>query len=258
MMMRAQALLQTQSASRPTSEIRAALEPNLCRCGTHMRILRAVRRAAQADGHRRCSRRRERSSPMNAATSISLAAAVLAGGGALIVSFSLPGALRAAASRARRRRPAAGACRAACAIRPCSMPGSGSTPKAASPSSPARPSSGRASRPRFIQIAAEELDVAPRAHPAGHRGHRADRRTRAIPPAAIRWRTAAPPSAMPPRRCATLLIAEAATRLRSAGRAAARTRAAPSIARRRHAALSYGELVTGPICCMCRRSRSRS
>jgi aerobic-type carbon monoxide dehydrogenase small subunit (CoxS/CutS family) len=27
------------------SQIRGALEGNLCRCGTHMRILRAVRRA---------------------------------------------------------------------------------------------------------------------------------------------------------------------------------------------------------------------
>src|SRR4030088_3290491 len=45
MMMRAQALLQQNS--KPTDEqIRAELEPNLCRCGTHMRILRAVHRAA--------------------------------------------------------------------------------------------------------------------------------------------------------------------------------------------------------------------
>jgi nicotinate dehydrogenase subunit A len=45
MMMRAQALLQDNS--RPSdAQIRAALEPNLCRCGTHMRILRAVHRAA--------------------------------------------------------------------------------------------------------------------------------------------------------------------------------------------------------------------
>jgi len=45
MMMRAQALLQRNS--RPTDEqIRAELEPHLCRCGTHMRILRAVHRAA--------------------------------------------------------------------------------------------------------------------------------------------------------------------------------------------------------------------
>jgi nicotinate dehydrogenase subunit A len=44
MMMRAQALLQRNS--KPTDEeIRAELQPNLCRCGTHMRILRAVRRA---------------------------------------------------------------------------------------------------------------------------------------------------------------------------------------------------------------------
>jgi nicotinate dehydrogenase subunit A len=45
-MMRAQALLQRNS--KPTdTEIRAELELNLCRCGTHMRILRAVRRASQ-------------------------------------------------------------------------------------------------------------------------------------------------------------------------------------------------------------------
>jgi nicotinate dehydrogenase subunit A len=45
MMMRAQALLQRNS--KPTDEqIRAELAPNLCRCGTHMRILRAVHRAA--------------------------------------------------------------------------------------------------------------------------------------------------------------------------------------------------------------------
>ncbi|MEA2940340.1 MAG: nicotinate dehydrogenase subunit [Bradyrhizobium sp.] len=45
MMMRAQALLQKNS--KPTDQqIRAELEPNLCRCGTHMRILRAVHRAA--------------------------------------------------------------------------------------------------------------------------------------------------------------------------------------------------------------------
>src|SRR6201991_3270313 len=45
MIMRAQALLQRNS--KPTdAEIRAELGLNLCRCGTHMRILRAVRRAA--------------------------------------------------------------------------------------------------------------------------------------------------------------------------------------------------------------------
>ena len=44
MMMRAQALLQANpSAGDP--EIRQALEFNLCRCGTHMRILRAIHRA---------------------------------------------------------------------------------------------------------------------------------------------------------------------------------------------------------------------
>jgi len=45
-MMRAQSLLQRNS--KPTdAEIRSELGLNLCRCGTHMRILRAVRRASQ-------------------------------------------------------------------------------------------------------------------------------------------------------------------------------------------------------------------
>ena len=46
MMMRAQALLQRNS--KPTDEeVRAELAPHLCRCGTHMRILRAVQRATR-------------------------------------------------------------------------------------------------------------------------------------------------------------------------------------------------------------------
>src|SRR5215471_6245064 len=46
MMMRAQALLQRNSKA-TEAEIRAELGLNLCRCGTHMRILRAVHRAAK-------------------------------------------------------------------------------------------------------------------------------------------------------------------------------------------------------------------
>ena len=47
MMMRAQALLERKSS--PTdAEIRQHMAINLCRCGTHMRILRAVRRAADS------------------------------------------------------------------------------------------------------------------------------------------------------------------------------------------------------------------
>jgi nicotinate dehydrogenase subunit A len=47
MIMRAQALLQREPS--PSDEqIRAQMQPNLCRCGTHMRIVRAVRRAAEA------------------------------------------------------------------------------------------------------------------------------------------------------------------------------------------------------------------
>jgi nicotinate dehydrogenase subunit A len=49
MMMRAQALLEKESRA-SADEIREALEPNLCRCGTHMRILRAVARAQELMG----------------------------------------------------------------------------------------------------------------------------------------------------------------------------------------------------------------
>ena len=46
MMMRAQALLQRNPTAND-EQIRAELAPHLCRCGTHMRILRAVHRARQ-------------------------------------------------------------------------------------------------------------------------------------------------------------------------------------------------------------------
>ena len=47
MIVRAQSLLQKNTAP-SDDEIRSHMQPNLCRCGTHMRILRAVRRAADA------------------------------------------------------------------------------------------------------------------------------------------------------------------------------------------------------------------
>ena len=46
MMMRAQALLE-KNAAPSDAQIREAMAPNLCRCGTQMRILRAVQRAAK-------------------------------------------------------------------------------------------------------------------------------------------------------------------------------------------------------------------
>ncbi|CAN7736344.1 (2Fe-2S)-binding protein [Caballeronia sp. LjRoot29] len=46
MVMRAQALLD-RVPSPTDEEIRAHMEPNLCRCGTHMRILAAIRQAGQ-------------------------------------------------------------------------------------------------------------------------------------------------------------------------------------------------------------------
>ena len=46
MVMRAQALLD-RVPSPTDAQIRAHMEPNLCRCGTHMRILAAIRQAGQ-------------------------------------------------------------------------------------------------------------------------------------------------------------------------------------------------------------------
>jgi nicotinate dehydrogenase subunit A len=46
MIMRAQALLE-RNPSPTDEEIRTHMSPGLCRCGTHMRILRAVRRASK-------------------------------------------------------------------------------------------------------------------------------------------------------------------------------------------------------------------
>jgi nicotinate dehydrogenase subunit A len=46
LIMRAQALLERNPAP-SEAEIRAHMEPNLCRCGTQMRILRAIRRASE-------------------------------------------------------------------------------------------------------------------------------------------------------------------------------------------------------------------
>ena len=46
MMMRAQALLE-RTPNPSAVEIRRPMSPNLCRCGTHMRILRAIGRAAE-------------------------------------------------------------------------------------------------------------------------------------------------------------------------------------------------------------------
>jgi nicotinate dehydrogenase subunit A len=47
MMLRAQALLDRNPAP-SDAEIRAALAPHLCRCGSHMRVLRAIKRASRA------------------------------------------------------------------------------------------------------------------------------------------------------------------------------------------------------------------
>src|SRR5947209_16656913 len=59
MIMRAQALLD-RNPTPSEAEIRAQMEPNLCRCGTHMRILRAIRRASETFRRKPLSREASR------------------------------------------------------------------------------------------------------------------------------------------------------------------------------------------------------
>jgi nicotinate dehydrogenase subunit A len=58
MIMRAQALLDRNPAP-SDGEIRVHMEPNLCRCGTHMRIMRAIRRASATVSGRKPAGQRE-------------------------------------------------------------------------------------------------------------------------------------------------------------------------------------------------------
>ena len=196
MMMRAQALLERNPSHLAGPEIRAHMAPNLCRCGTHMRILRAVRRAADDDAGRAAARRvRE--------------------GGARDADSDRDAAWRRPRRRADRQllavrgaacgqtpRPAGPRCPAASKTRRCSTPGSASTPTAAITVFTGKAELGQGIKTALIQVAAEELAVAARPHHARHRRHRRARRTRATPPAANRCRTAAPRSATRPRRCA--------------------------------------------------------
>ena len=97
MMVRAEALLRA-TPSPSDAEIRSHMQPNLCRCGTHMRIVAAVRRAAELLkssaapeelGSIPCHRRLPR------ASTIPSRRAVLTTGGALVVSFTLTPSLGA-------------------------------------------------------------------------------------------------------------------------------------------------------------------
>src|SRR6202023_500620 len=79
MVMRAQALLHANP--HPTDdEIRKHMRPNLCRCGTHAAIMRAIKRAAAAKGE----------TAMNPPFAPSRRE-LLKGTGALVVAFSLNG-----------------------------------------------------------------------------------------------------------------------------------------------------------------------
>ena len=195
MIMRAQALLERNP--RPTeAEIRAGMQPNLCRCGTHMRILRAVRRAAERCGgerrdapeHEPCRRRRPR------------AAARLLGGGALVVGLRAAAAARpgAQAQRRSRRRPAGQPARQPLLDAWIRVDADGRDHRLhrqgrARPGHQDRPDPGRrggAGRRRPTRIELVTADTA-----------RTPERGR-IPPAATRCRTAAPRSATPRPMCA--------------------------------------------------------
>ena len=137
-----------QGPARPPIRIRAkprcaqGLAGNLCRCGTHNRIIRAVLRASPA---------RWGGFDMNMLTRREVAAGL---GGIVRRLHASP------APRHPRARPAAGAAARQPRRRTgCSTPGSASTPTAPRRCSPARSSSARASTTALAQIAAEELDL---------------------------------------------------------------------------------------------------
>ena len=92
MIVRAHALL-LRNAAPTDAQIREHMETNLCRCGVHLRILRAVRRASDE-----LQKNRKRDATESAGMSVSAdkisRRAVLAGGTVLVVSFSLLPALR--------------------------------------------------------------------------------------------------------------------------------------------------------------------
>ena len=155
------------------AEIRAHMQPNLCRCGTHMRILRAVRRAARhaCAPLKRAAAQGGRA--MNGARRLR-AASVLAGGGALIVSCRSVQRERCAQAAQARRQPSR-------------CPGSLEGHADARFLDPHRrrrhvtvftgkAELGQGIKTALMQIAAEELDVAIAAHQARHRRHRAHAR----------------------------------------------------------------------------------
>ena len=117
----------TATRRRRGREIAEALDDNICRCGSHIRILRAVERAAAHDARRS----------------------------------------RAMSDRRR-------------ACRRCWQPTRGSTSGCGFPTpgrvtvSTGRVEIGQGVLTAMLQIAAEELDVAPDAHPAADRRHRPD------------------------------------------------------------------------------------
>ena len=117
---------------------------HLCRCGTYPRILKAIQLASTRMAGE-CDDRASRSTPFSRRD-------LLKGGGALIVGFSLAGVPLAGVGRARRRRRVR-------PIRSGRLPGSRSMPTTPPPSISASASSGRATPPALLQIAAEELDL---------------------------------------------------------------------------------------------------
>ena len=138
MMMRAQALLDRNAAADRSRDPRADGAESVPLRHAHAHPARGPA------GERRAAAARRPPGGDGDETAVLSRRAVLAGGGALVVGFSLRPRGRAGAGRRR----TASSCPAASRKSRCSTPGSASTPTARSRSSPARPSSGRASRPR--------------------------------------------------------------------------------------------------------------
>ena len=231
------------------------MSPNLCRCGTHMRILAAVRRAAgeQCDPRRRRrpaggdgDERDPRARCLAAACWV--AAARWSSASRLHVCL---GAGAAGGRTASSRR----ACRAACAPRPCSMPGSASTPSGITVFT-GKAELGQGIKTALLQVAAEELVGRARAQitlvtadtaKTPNEGYTAGSQSMQDSATAIRHAAA---------QVRDLLIGAAAAALRCSGRAADGEGRRGH--RRRRPQRSAMASSSPPICCTSRRNPNPS
>ena len=237
--MSAAALLAHERRSRPTRTSTRAMNGNLCRCGTYLRIRagdspgrgRAVDAPPQTPGAARPANRRRRHGTTLLDRRSFLRVTALAGGGMLLAVYLDPVADAARAGP----RPAARAARRR-------TPSSGSRRTASSRSSAKNPEIGQGIKTMLPMLIAEELDVDWK----DVRIEQADLDEAKYGTQSAGGSTATPNNWEPLRQVGAAARADARSpRRRRRGacrRASARRRPAACITRRRNRSLGYGEL----------------